>query len=184
MSTSNNLPQKTEEESFITIYLRCPAIHSRGELVNLFFFAHRDALGIRDWFDADNKLIPSSPLESVEVKSSRKPYYLVEFRYPLPSLTEEAAHQGEGHSGSPCIIPDSTLVKISSALLSLGESVKEYNGQPLVIAPASNGITVNVERMKLEGRDRSKRQRETENELKGASAKTNFVPRALRRREK
>lgn len=68
-----------------TVYVRCAAMHNRGDLVNGLLYEHRDRIGMEKWYDNDGKLLPNAPLEVVYVKKSRKPYFLVEWRYSTPA---------------------------------------------------------------------------------------------------
>eukprot|EP00796_Vickermania_ingenoplastis_P005527 gene5527-3986_t len=119
-----------------TIYIRCAALHNRGDLVNKFFFQHRSVLGIEEWY-TDEQLIPTSPVEIVEVKYSRKPYFLVEFREPLQE--ELLLRRTMPNDAIELSCQEEELSRISVALLQLGETVKELDGSSLIIMPAMDG---------------------------------------------
>lgn len=156
-----------------TVYLRCRSIHSRGDLVKKFFFQYRQELGIEDWYEDGSEWRPENPVEVVEVKTSRKPYFLVEIR-PTPAEEKTADW--------------SRLGRVEAALLKLGERVTMYEGEALAISPAT-GTTVGATRKKLEERDAvRKREREEEKAKEkgpvgspGNGAPILFVPRAVRR---
>lgn len=179
-----------------TIFLRCRALRSRGDLVNHFLFQYREELGIQDWY-TENNLNFNAPLEIVHVKNSRKPFFLVEVRLPFP---EELGRRKKGITpveggdfpeqkmpkcADALTASDTKRLEVSKALMTLGESVKEYKGESVSIAAASNHITVREERRKLEERESSrKREREAEcapAELKRKETLISFVPRAVRR---
>lgn len=183
-----------------TIFIRCASISTRGELVNKFLFSLREELDISHWYESGN-LKNEAPVELVEVKFSRKPYFLLEFRLPLAEelqrrkiVSSKESVQGKSSSDSKnedtnrssWVEEPQKLSAVSQALLSLGEKIKEYNEQPISITAAMAGISVHSERMKIEGRDRLKKR---EREAGRPSEKTEenfsigFVPRAVRRRD-
>lgn len=180
----------------VTIFIRCSALHSRGELVNSFLHTFREELGIEAWYSEDGLLRADAPVEIVEVKSSRKPYFLLEIRCPTPEELER--RKGKEDSGIVQASVDDNPEKrnqhkkIAVSLLSLAEKVKEYNNQVLIISEASKGISVSEERKKLEERDRHKKREREEAEQKEAASRQAegnkkesslaFVPRAVRRR--
>ncbi|CCW71946.1 unnamed protein product [Phytomonas sp. Hart1] len=66
-----------------TLFIRSPVISSRHELVNSFLFSLREELEIAAWYTADDHLLrANSPVEVFYAASSRKPYFLLEFRHP------------------------------------------------------------------------------------------------------
>lgn len=192
---SSELPLPIELKAD-TIFLRCSALRSRGELVNHFLFRYRAEIGIEDWY-ANDSLQCYAPLETVYVKNSRKPFFLIEVRFPFPEELDRrkkvvfsSEHRpvdgkGENEEKSQAITP-SKLLKVSKALLSLGETVKEYRGEPVLITRGLNNISVREERQKLEEREsQRKREREplpSQHEVKHKDTLTSFVPRAVRRR--
>lgn len=106
-----------ENASASTLYIRCAGLHSRGELLNNFFFTHRSALGLQDYFEesgsldvsvgtrdgdgaASSRLPADFPVEVVYVRQSRKRYFLVEWRYPTAEEVEKqkAVEDGASHN--------------------------------------------------------------------------------------
>ncbi|KAG5466711.1 hypothetical protein LSCM1_00883 [Leishmania martiniquensis] len=189
-----------------TIFIRCAALHSRGELLNGFFFAHRATLGIEDWYEAAPKPInggteneevkfrpsediaaaggtphaassprlpPHFPVEVLYVRNSRKPYFLVEWRYPTPEEEEKRKDLSDGGGGgkegaataeeardgsSQCRVTEEFLRQLADRTLALGkQELSEvgamWKGQPVHISSALRGMTVMAERRKLELRD-------------------------------
>ncbi|KAK7198162.1 hypothetical protein NESM_000772900 [Novymonas esmeraldas] len=194
-----------------TIYLHCDALRHRGEVLNGFFYEHRHALGIDDWYElpsapADNgatgeegtpggadgsaavapRMPFHAPVEVVHVVRSRKPYFLIEWRYPAAenkknrhqALDEEPNQPMATDSSTPTVrqregpFSEESLRAVTERLLALG---KESSATPLVwkekpvsISAALRGVTVTSEREKgrgshaapLASRNGEKRQRE------------------------
>lgn len=188
-----------------TLYIRCAGLHSRGELLNDFFYAHRVALGLQDYYTTSQAneapLAPSSgeaegatlspspsprlpadfPVEVVYVRLSRKPYFLVEWRYPTDDEVEkqkakraEEAGEKEGENRSRETVVDQVssaerlgadaLAALTSRTLALAAQKKDgvageeegeltWRDQPVTISAALPGMTVAAERTKLELRD-------------------------------
>ncbi|KAG5492543.1 hypothetical protein JKF63_01121 [Porcisia hertigi] len=189
-----------------TIFIRCATLHSRGELLNGFFFAHRDVLGLREWYetaptpasdDTGNgevnftsaeenaaagatshtasfpRLPPHFPVEVLYMRNSRKPYFLVEWRYPTPEEEEKRKDTSDGISDGKGEVCEASEAKASSSegrvagellqqlaerTLSLGRKelsgdVPTWKGQPVFVSAALPGMTVVAERRKLELRD-------------------------------
>lgn len=188
------MEKDNNKEVPITIFIRCSALHSRGELVNSFLYAFREELGIESWYAEDGLLKADAPVEAVEVKTSRKPYFLIEIRYPTPEELERRKSQKDPREeGAKEDSNEHAKNKqVTSLLLSLAEKVKEFNGQAVIISEASKGISVSEERKKLEERDRQKKRERDEAESKDAARQKTegkpkdsllaFVPRAVRRR--
>lgn len=169
------------ENQVTTVFLRCSAIHSRGELVNQFLYSFRSQLGIESWFTSENVVDPCVPLEVVEVRNSKKPFFLIEFRYPF---AEELQRRS-----STAVVPDAKvsealLIRITDALLALREVVMEYNHSPLLISTSSS-LSVSEQRSRHEARDalrkRSREEDEKENAVKKQRVQTtSFIPRSVR----
>lgn len=219
-----------------TLFIRCSAMHSRGDLVNGFLYAHREALGMTEWYTREEseggaepgpRLVHDAPLETVFVRNSRKPFFLVEWRYPNaeerqrqtstgPSGKEvdatTAEEMGEKSAKPTTASSSVSLPPVSEeALRGCGEvllSLKDatYKDQPVAIALAQAGVTVEEERQKLRLRDAQKREEVARNRpgteerravlqrkpgeraAMGASAPpsattTTFVPRSVRKRQ-
>lgn len=184
----------------LTVFIRGATLHSRGELLNGFFYAHRDALGIQNWYeaaqsapsadtppptrpeeqsagDADRdpavaatsspRLPAHIPVEVVYVRSSRKPYFLVEWRYPTPEEEERRKTAGEEGDNGDVIadagdkthsadrsVPAAYLEQVAQRTLALGTQANvAWRDQPVAISAALPGMTVAAERRKLELRD-------------------------------
>ncbi|GET92633.1 hypothetical protein, conserved [Leishmania tarentolae] len=214
------------------IFIRCAALHSRGELLNGFFFAHRFTLGIQDWYEtaptpvsggtcneetklsapedgaaagepphaaSSQRLMPHFPVEVLYVRNSRKPYFLVEWRYPTSEEEERRKDRIDGSSGveegvaeaheeradsSQSRITEEFLRQIAERTMALGKQGLSgdgvtWKGQPVFISAALSGMTVVAERRKQELRDAQlkirraaeKRERLEENSA-GPNAKT------------
>ncbi|KAL7702350.1 hypothetical protein N2W54_006128 [Lotmaria passim] len=185
-------------DSALTLYIRCTGIHSRGELLNGFFHAHREALGLQDYFTETSDVSDSRdahesepaaagrvfssclpadfPVEVVFMRQSRKPYFLVEWRYPtqeemekqkgveddallkpVTSLAKEP-HASSSSNAPADHLPVSVLDELAQRTLSLGKQAASEGGlvwrdQPVIISVAMAGMTVAAERAKLELRD-------------------------------
>lgn len=193
------MPLEELQESEVavkTIFLRCAALHSRGELVNRFLFLHRAKIGIHDWYTEDG-LDFRAPLEIAYVKNSKKPFFLIEVRSPLQEELDrrKTVLQSENVPNSgievknevdSLVVPPSKLEEVSKALLSLKETDKEYKGEPVIISLASNNISVREERKRGEDREsKRKRNRAPQHEQplkKEKNSLSSFVPRSVRRR--
>lgn len=152
-----------------TLFIRCTSIHGRGELLNGFISEHREALGVAKWYnvagdESDGRCVPTlrtdAPFECVYVRSSRKPYFLLEFN-----------EKGD------------VAKKFVEKLVGLRNTL--YKGSPVFVEVAKGGLTVGTERLKLEKRDAARRSA-TAVPLSFSSDKptgpTAFVPRAVRKR--
>lgn len=119
-----------------------------------------------------------SPVEVIFIRGSRKPYFLLEFRYPTSAELEKRLVRDTGGeenneevnlAGNGCAEPETVeaphrieeaeLRLFSQRLLELGAAAARgggsllWNGQPVVITPALAGMTVSSERQKRELRD-------------------------------
>ncbi|KPA86035.1 hypothetical protein ABB37_00308 [Leptomonas pyrrhocoris] len=183
-------------------------MHSRGELLHEFFYAHRAALGLDSFYelpssstggngrqDADADQMAASaeaerassphlpvsfPVEVVYVRQSRKPYFLVEWRYPTedevkkqntvddgatPHKTEDSSAQEaapppskSNASSSQNRLPTDFLAQLAERTLALGKGEESgrsltWRDQPVTISAALAGMKVATERTKLELRD-------------------------------
>ncbi|CAC9543732.1 conserved hypothetical protein [Leishmania infantum JPCM5] len=186
-----------------TIFIRCATLHSRGELLNGFFFAHRATLGIQDWYETARtpvsggtgneeeklssaedsaaagdtphtalspRLPPHFPVEVLYVRNSRKPYFLVEWRYPTSEEEGKRKDPSDGSSGvkegvtevhearagsSQNRVTEEFLRQLAERTLALGKQELSddgatWKGQPVFISAALPGMTVVAERRKLE----------------------------------
>nr|CCC90379.1 unnamed protein product [Trypanosoma congolense IL3000] len=150
-----------------TLFIRCAAIHGRGELLNGFMSAHRKVLGVEKWYeygdgteaDSAATLRSDAPFECVYVKWSRKPYFLLE-------LSEE----------------ENTVRHFVEGLTGLNNTT--YKGSLIHVEVAKPGVTVAVERSKMEKRDAARRAAVVSTSM--ASSKpitaTVFVPRVLQKK--
>ncbi|KAG5491999.1 hypothetical protein GH5_00898 [Leishmania sp. Ghana 2012 LV757] len=189
-----------------TIFIRCATLHSRGELLNGFFFAHRAALGIQDWYEATSdpisdgaeneeadlrraediaaagdtphvasspRLLPHFPVEVLYVRNSRKPYFLLEWRYPTSEEEDKQKDSSDGGGDDregaakthetttdslQSRITEEFLRQLADRTLTLGKQDLAdvgavWKGQPVHISSALPGMTVMAERRKLELRD-------------------------------
>lgn len=198
----------TDISSLATLYIRCAGLHSRGELLHDFFHAHRAALGLEGYYEptsipsesaedqgtastaattgssgsgaASSRLPADFPVEVVYVRQSRKPYFLVEWRYPTVEEAEKkkagegttANHNEEDREDEPAASPaaastepspasrlsNDILAQLTQRTLALGKSKGAEGGlvwrdQPVTISTALAGMTVAAERVKLELRD-------------------------------
>ncbi|KEG09353.1 hypothetical protein DQ04_05361010 [Trypanosoma grayi] len=174
-----------------TLFVRSTQIHSRGELVNGFLHEHRKTLGIQSWYAAEGDASSSSgadnnrdttaaltlrsdaPLECVFVKTSRKPYFLLE----VTTSGEDVA----------------TAAEVAEKLTALHNTT--YKDHPVHVEVAKNGLTVAAERKKLEMRDAVKRASAASTSTsktnttptgiaasRPSTATTAFVPRVLRKK--
>ncbi|RNE97236.1 hypothetical protein TraAM80_09417 [Trypanosoma rangeli] len=154
----------------VTLFIRSTQIHSRGELMNGVLRDHREALGIQSWYVAGDDgsgteptmiLRPDAPVECIFVKTSRKPYFLLECT--------------EGGEAAKAFVGKLT-----------GLHSTAYKGHPLFVEVAKEGITVSGERRKLEMRDAAKRASSARSKSPAGTAAvrpptaTTFVPRVLR----
>ncbi|CAM43338.2 conserved hypothetical protein [Leishmania braziliensis MHOM/BR/75/M2904] len=208
-----------------TIFIRCATLHSRGELLNGFFFAHRAALGIQDWYvsapttvnsgtgneeaqhsstmesaaagdlphaASSPRLPPHFPVEVLYVRNSRKPYFLLEWRYPTPEEEEkrkepndsggdekeEVAKAHEAQAGSSQgRVAEELLRQLAERTLALGkhelcDNGVTWKGQPVLICVASSGMTVMAERRKLELRDSQRKVQRAAEKRERADADT------------
>jgi hypothetical protein len=205
----------TQDAITTTLYIRCAGLHSRGELLNDFFYAHRSALGLENYYEATSSSLGSGvdqdaervtadnsadaataggervatssfrlpadfPVEVVFVRQSRKPYFLVEWRYPTQeevakqrakdaATTGDQRNEGEGaapleaesntsSSSTANRLPSTLLADLARRTLALGRSELSgdalmWRDQPVTINAALAGMSVAAERTKLELRD-------------------------------
>lgn len=174
-----------------TIFLRCPHISSRGALVNDFLYTHRETTGMASWYDGEGRLRPSAPLEVVFIRTSRKPYFLLECRYPteeeMARRTGKAAaadgdddgdDDGEGRGegerateggvGVQERLSDEQLDSVASAIIALSGGGRDpllYHNSPVTIGVAQGSTLVSSEREKQLAR--LKRKREEDREQQG-----------------
>lgn len=131
-----------------TLFIVCQSMTKTSELLSGFLFSNRDELGIADWFEIEDiakegeateggsvTTASAAPLRKSEgekwvvkkgqgvqctyVATSKKPYFLLEFHDPErgPAVT-------------------------SMLLNDLGDDKKRFNGTPVVIRKAMEGVTV------------------------------------------
>ncbi|KPI86899.1 hypothetical protein ABL78_4033 [Leptomonas seymouri] len=199
----------TERSATPTLFIRCAGLHSRGELLHEFFYAHRAALGLEPFYEVSNSAPGSSshqdanadavpmsakverassprlpadfPVEVVYVRQSRKPYFLVEWRYPTKeelerqkTVDDDSAYKEKvrdsptqeavpptaesNASSSQKRLPSEFLAQLAERTLSLGKKDESegglmWRGQPVMISVALAGMMVATERTKLELRD-------------------------------
>ncbi|EAN91200.1 hypothetical protein TcYC6_0062260 [Trypanosoma cruzi] len=159
-----------ENSNRVTLFIRCAQIHGRGELMNGFLVEHREALGIQPWYIArDNGsetesamvLCPDAPVECVFVKTSRKPYFLLE-----------------------CTESEGTAKAFVEKLIDLNNTT--YKDNPVIVEVAKEGLTVSGERKKLELRDAVKRKSSASGKTPATTftsrppTASSFIPRVLR----
>lgn len=164
--------------------------------MNHFLFLHRAKIGIQDWYTEDG-LNFFAPLEIFYVKNSKKPFFLIEVRFPRQEeldrrkavlRSENAPNSAEEVSikVDSFVVAPSKLEEVSAALLLLGETVMEYKGESVIISLASNNTSVRVERKKAEEREsKRKREKSYQHEQPRTEEKnslSSFVPRSVRRR--
>ncbi|ORC84109.1 uncharacterized protein TM35_000491150 [Trypanosoma theileri] len=161
--------KESQEQERVTLYIRCAQIHSRGELMNSFLAEHREELGIQGWYNTEENtstssestisLRPDAPVECVFMKTSRKPYFLLE-----------------------CTANKKDATSVVEKLILLHN--KTYKDHPVIIEIAKDGLTVSGERKKLELRDAAKRTpvASSTSAPVGPSTTTSFVPRVLLKR--
>lgn len=213
-------PTVAAPEILTTFFVRGVSLRHRGDVVNGFLCQWREQLGISDWYEATTAegaeesafhLLLGCPLEMVHVEASRRPYFLLEFRYPneeeltRQERNREAGEHKEGEekveekpSGKMCAtVSADALRDIASRLLHLANTEADaltYKEKPVSVSVAVGGVTVAAERHKLELRDAEKKKARLHQQQKEAQAAnatpqpsapattTSFVPRAVRRR--
>ncbi|KAH9597455.1 hypothetical protein LSM04_007200 [Trypanosoma melophagium] len=162
---------KSQELDRVTLYIRCVQIHSRGELMNGFLAEHMEELGIQSWYntkedastsETTHSLRSDAPVECVFMKTSRKPYFLLE-----------------------CTANKKDATSVLEKLISLHN--RTYKDHPVIVEVAKDGLTVSGERKKLELRDAAKRtpvasSTSTTSATLRPSTTTSFVPRVLLKR--
>lgn len=195
----------------VTVFLHCPTIGSRGVLVHELLYAHREALGMTSWYIPSSAihgegycLHPDAPIEVLHVAKSRRPYFLVEFRYPtvtelsLRRTQEGSEKKKERTTDGTTAVPPMPSVSVAELqactrqLLTQGPQWS-HSGRPVQVSQSMGDATVASEREKQrlrDAREKKKRveaaeqqtQRQATTPKKAASgASTVFVPRVLRR---
>ncbi|CCW64858.1 unnamed protein product [Phytomonas sp. EM1] len=179
-----------------TLFIRCPAIPSRHVLVNRFLFDLRAELGIAEWFTEDSVLRSDAPVEVVYAATSRKPYFLVEFRPPTPEEWRRrkpplsnalTSSETQGDCGEFSSEKKELARRCADRLLD--GSPRVFNGHPVVISTAAPGITVATTRVKREGGGGGRRGENSTrspphelNEKGGKPTPISFTPRAVKKR--
>ncbi|EPY42142.1 hypothetical protein AGDE_00878 [Angomonas deanei] len=188
-----------------TFFIRCPSLHNRGDVVNGLLYTLKDDLDIADWFfeaedGSKTSLKRNAPVEIVFVQSSRRPYFLLEFRYPteqeqekrMKNLQEKTEDDTAPDSGAHTLerIADAKIESVTDRFKQLLERNGLRYKEEDVSLSVSSGPTVSSEREKLELRDSKKKAEhiktksiaEPSAEKQAKSTAVSFVPRSMRRR--